>query len=93
MLCHCTHLSTSASVAFRGTVILTSSPFFLNPCDLTVVTSIVCLVYMPETLGKTLQEIDEIWDARIDTAKSLIRRLVPKKRMVDAIPLEELTLA
>lgn len=32
---------------------------------------------MPETLGKSLQEIDVVWDAKMASARSLLRRLSP----------------
>lgn len=39
---------------------------------MTVITSFVCMLCMPETLGKSLQEIDEVWDERVSRAKSIV---------------------
>lgn len=48
---------------------------------LIVLTSAVCMLYMPETLGKSLQEIDVVWDARIASARSIVHAFAKRPQL------------
>ncbi|CAE6538207.1 unnamed protein product [Rhizoctonia solani] len=52
-----------------------SGPYFMFGACL-LLTSVVCMVWMPETLGKSLQEVDEVWEARMKKSKEIIHSLV-----------------
>lgn len=42
--------------------------------DASVITTIVCLIWMPETLGKSLQEVDEVWENSVQRSKAILGR-------------------
>jgi len=76
-LAHSTNWLVNLGVALSTPIFLArtpSAPYFLWGACL-LITSLVCAVYMPETLGKSLQEIDQVWDKRINTARTLMRRV------------------
>ncbi|CAE6377947.1 unnamed protein product [Rhizoctonia solani] len=52
-----------------------SGPYFMFGACL-LLTSVVCMIWMPETLGKSLQEVDEVWDIRMKKSKEIIHSLV-----------------
>ncbi|CAE6475317.1 unnamed protein product [Rhizoctonia solani] len=52
-----------------------SGPYFMFGACL-LLTSVVCMIWMPETLGKSLQEVDEVWETRMKRSKEIIHSLV-----------------
>jgi hypothetical protein len=34
------------------------------------------MIWMPETLGKSLQEVDEVWEARMKRSREILHHLV-----------------
>jgi len=63
-------------VALSTPVFLARSPsgpyFMFGGC--LVITSVVCLIWMPETLGKSLQEVDEVWENSVRRSKAILGR-------------------
>ncbi|ELU37885.1 MFS sugar transporter [Rhizoctonia solani AG-1 IA] len=51
-----------------------SGPYFMFGACL-LLTSVVCMIWMPETLGKSLEEVDEVWEARMKKSKEIIHSL------------------
>lgn len=49
---------------------------------------------MPETLGKSLQEVDEVWETRMKKSREMVKAIVTfgvgkKRDQVDDMELEE----
>ena len=42
--------------------------------NFSVLTTAVCALYVPETLGKSLSEVDALWDLQVSKTKLLILR-------------------
>jgi hypothetical protein len=34
------------------------------------------MIWMPETLGKSLQEVDEVWETRMKRSREIVKSLV-----------------
>jgi hypothetical protein len=53
------------------------------------------MIWMPETLGKSLQEVDEVWEARMKRSREIIHSLVTfgvgkeRRNNVDELELQE----
>ncbi|KAG8905940.1 hypothetical protein FRB99_007945 [Tulasnella sp. 403] len=68
-----------------------SGPYFLFAACL-LLTTVVCILYVPETLGKSLTEVDEVWNERTSKTHDLFARLGHKRRFEDReAPIELLT--
>ncbi|KDN39177.1 hypothetical protein RSAG8_08948, partial [Rhizoctonia solani AG-8 WAC10335] len=71
-----------------------SGPYFMFGACL-LLTSVVCMIWMPETLGKSLQEVDEVWEIRMKRSKEIIHSLVTfgvgreRRRSTNEIELQE----
>ncbi|KAG8968309.1 hypothetical protein FRC03_007965 [Tulasnella sp. 419] len=50
-----------------------SGPYFLFGACL-LITTIVCMLFVPETLGRSLNDIDAVWDARADKSRALFKQ-------------------
>ncbi|CAE6455960.1 unnamed protein product [Rhizoctonia solani] len=71
-----------------------SGPYFMFGACL-LLTSVVCMIWMPETLGKSLQEVDKVWEIRMKRSKEIIHSLVTfgvgreRRRSTNEIELQE----
>ncbi|KAB5592234.1 hypothetical protein CTheo_4331 [Ceratobasidium theobromae] len=52
-----------------------SGPYFMFGACL-LLTSVVCMIWMPETLGKSLQEVDEVWESRMKRSHEILHSLL-----------------
>ncbi|KAH7334576.1 hypothetical protein B0J17DRAFT_770897 [Rhizoctonia solani] len=71
-----------------------SGPYFMFGACL-LLTSVVCMIWMPETLGKSLQEVDEVWETRMKRSKEIVHSLLTlgvgreRRNSVDEVELQE----
>ncbi|QRV90119.1 Sugar (and other) transporter [Ceratobasidium sp. AG-Ba] len=77
-LAHSSNWLANLAVALTTPLFLSRSPygpyFMFGGCLL--LTSVVCFIWMPETLGKSLQEVEEVWEARMKHNRQLFESLM-----------------
>ncbi|KAG8951288.1 hypothetical protein FRC04_006527 [Tulasnella sp. 424] len=56
-----------------------SGPYFLFAACL-LLTSLVCILYVPETLGRSLNEVDQVWNERQEKTSNLLARMQEKTK-------------
>ncbi|KAG8738976.1 hypothetical protein FRC10_006308 [Ceratobasidium sp. 414] len=98
-LAHSSNWLANLAVALTTPLFLSRSPsgpyFMFGACLL--ITSVVCSIWMPETLGKSLQEVEEVWETRMkynrEVFESLMTLGVGRRRhregSVEEVELEE----
>ncbi|KAF8603936.1 hypothetical protein BDV93DRAFT_555953 [Ceratobasidium sp. AG-I] len=76
-LAHSSNWLANLAVALTTPLFLSRSPsgpyFMFGACLL--LTSVVCIIWMPETLGKSLQEVDEVWETRMKRSREMLKSI------------------
>lgn len=77
-LAHSSNWLCNLVVALTTPIFLSRSvwgPYFMFGMCL-LLTAVVCMIWMPETLGKSLQEIDGVWEMRMKRSQEILHNLV-----------------
>lgn len=48
--------------------------------SLSVLTSVVCILYVPETLGRSLNDVDQVWNERQEKTSNLLAKMQEKTK-------------
>jgi hypothetical protein len=48
-----------------------------NPCASKVLGAVLCILYAPETLGISLDDVDAVWEERLRKTKAVFRLSAP----------------